>query len=115
MTDIKIPTRDQAAPFEFNSWPEFTRKGGMLLADPPTKKIGTPGCLVGLMSEHHLCVDCGYNTAPGFATRVESELAFMDGLDGIEQTIDSDSELYMVRDKVWKDAGMEGYGGCLCI
>jgi hypothetical protein len=29
--------------------------------------------------------------------------------------ISTDSEIYTVRDKVWKAAGMEGWGGCLCI
>jgi hypothetical protein len=93
-----------------------------LLANPypanaEMKRTGKvqPGSLVGLMSEHHLCIDCGVNTAPGLSTRIEMELAFMDGRDGIPQTFTSDSEIYMVRDRIWKEAGMEPYGGCLCI
>ena len=30
-------------------------------------------------------------------------------------TIDDRCEVYMVREKVWAEAGMEPYGGCLCI
>jgi hypothetical protein len=74
-----------------------------------------PGSLTGLMSEHHLCIDCGFNTAPGNPTRVEVELAFMDGQDGIPFHYSSGCEIYMVKDKIWRAAGMEPYGGCLCI
>ena len=74
-----------------------------------------PGSLIGLMSEHHLCIDCGFNTAPGNPTRVEVELAFMDGQDGIPFQYSSGCEIYMVKDKIWRAAGMEPYGGCLCI
>ena len=49
----------------------------------------------GVYSESHNCVDCGYNTAPGAPP--------------------SASEVYMVRDTVWKAAGMEPYGCCLCV
>ena len=34
---------------------------------------------------------------------------------GIPQTIDDQSEVYHVRDAVWKAAGMEPFGGCICI
>jgi hypothetical protein len=33
----------------------------------------------------------------------------------LPMTITNDSELYIVRDSVWKAAGMEPWGGCLCI
>jgi hypothetical protein len=92
------------------------RATNMLLANPKPNKFNPgPGSLIGLQSDHHLCIDCGFNTAPGCSTRVEMELAFMDGRDGIEQSFTSDSEIYMVKDKVWQAAGMEPYGGCLCI
>lgn len=73
-----------------------------------------PGSLTGLMSEHHHCVDCGFDTHPGALGRVETELAFMDGLEPVLH-FTSDCEVYMVREKVWQAAGMEPYGGCLCI
>jgi hypothetical protein len=105
-------------PFDFNSWPEFCRKGGLLLAEPPPKPDAhaiKPGDLIGRMSESYLCIDCGFNTAPGCVGRIETELAFMDGQDSSPMTLTWEDETYMVRDKVWKEAGMEGYGGCLCI
>jgi len=34
---------------------------------------------------------------------------------GVKQTITTDSELYTVRNAVWEAAGMEPWGGCLCI
>ena len=33
----------------------------------------------------------------------------------IPASFDSRAETYMVRNAVWKAAGMEPYGGCLCI
>jgi hypothetical protein len=71
--------------------------------------------LRGLLPESWCCVDCGFNTAPGLSTRAEAEAAFAAGQDGIEQTYDDRSEVYTVRDAVWKAAGMKPWGGCLCI
>ena len=80
------------------------------------------GNLKGLMSESNNCVDCGVNTAPGLLTRIEMEIAIIAMGDrwhngeGVKQALQPDEcELYMVRDAVWKAAGMEPYGGCLCI
>jgi hypothetical protein len=74
----------------------------------------------GLIPESWLCVDCGFNTAPGLFSRREMEAAFkkLDVLlddPGVEQHIDDRSEVYTVRDAIWKKAGMDGWGGCLCI
>jgi hypothetical protein len=51
-----------------------------LLANPPPDSFDEikPGSLIGLISESHLCIDCGFDTAPGCLGRVETELAFMD-------------------------------------
>ena len=83
----------------------------------------TAGDLRGRATESWLCVDCGINTAPGFLSRVEMEKAIAEakaagkwgGDQGVEQTINDRSEVYTVRDAVWKAAGMEPMGGCLCI
>ena len=77
--------------------------------------------LIGLIPESWLCVDCGFNTAPRLHNRIEMEKAIeaakargqWGGDNGIEQTIDNKSEVYTVRDAVWRAAGMEA--GCLCI
>jgi hypothetical protein len=79
--------------------------------------------LKGRTPETWLCIDCGVNTSPGMSTRVELEAAFAalkaagktDPSDGVEQCITSRSEVYTVRDRVWQAAGMEPWGGCLCI
>ena len=34
---------------------------------------------------------------------------------GIPISIDNQSEVYHVREAVWKAADMESFGGCLCI
>ena len=79
--------------------------------------------LEGLAPESWHCVDCGVNTAPGMLGRAELERAF-EALeaagktapeDGVEQQIIAGSEVYTVRDAVWKASGMEPYGGCLCV
>ena len=49
-------------------------------------------------SESWLCVDCGFNTAPGFLSRVERQKAFKANGRRIQETIDSNSEVYTVRD-----------------
>jgi hypothetical protein len=68
----------------------------------------------GLVPESWLCVDCGINTAPGCPTRKETELAIT--LHGnAENVITDESEIYTVKDEVWRASGLEGWGGCLCI
>jgi hypothetical protein len=73
-----------------------------------------PEDLKGLVSEHHNCIDCGYNTWPGAPPRELAEfLLHRDG--SYPMTVTAECEIYLVRDVVWKAAGMEPYGGCLCI
>jgi hypothetical protein len=75
--------------------------------------------LKGVVVESWCCVDCGVNTAPGCSTRAEVEAAYnsadYDAHNLGTMRICTDTELYTVRDSVWKKAGMEGWGGCLCI
>jgi hypothetical protein len=66
------------------------------------------------IAESWLCIDCGVNTAPGLLGRTDLEKAFV-GNDSVEQEVGETTEIYTVRDAVWKKAGMEEYGGCLCI
>src|SRR5262249_636492 len=74
------------------------------------------GDLKGVVPESWNCIDCGINTAPGCSTRAEVEQHFKAGHhDGVPQRIDGRSEIYQVRDAVWKKAGIEPFGGCLCI
>lgn len=82
------------------------------------------GSLKGMLPESWLCVDCGVNTAPGLFNREQMEAAFrtanaMEKLSGeqasVAQKITDWSEVYTVRTAVWKAAGMEPMGGCLCI
>jgi len=73
-----------------------------------------PVSLKGLTSESHCCVDCGRNTNPGAPPRELAEfLMNRDG--GFPMTVTCDSEIYIVNDSVWRAAGMEPWGGCLCI
>jgi len=78
----------------------------------------------GLFPESWCCVDCGINTAPGCRNRVTMERAFKAAAviekltgekAGVQETITHDSEIYLVHRPVWKAAGMEPFGGCLCI
>jgi hypothetical protein len=70
------------------------------------------------------CVDCGFDTAPGMQNRdemwkeiEEAKAAGKWDKDwrSTEQKIDKRSEVYSVRGAIWRKAGMESYGGCLCI
>jgi hypothetical protein len=70
----------------------------------------------GVVPESWLCVDCGFNTVPGFKTRKEMDEAFfVYGEKSVPQTYTADQEVYTVTDKVWRQTGLEGWGGCLCI
>jgi hypothetical protein len=79
--------------------------------------------LSGLVPESWHCIDCGVNTAPGLLNRVEMERVFaakqaagaLAVEESIPQEIDDRSEVYTVRESVWRAAGMAPYGGCLCI
>src|SRR5215472_14731350 len=61
------------------------------------------------------CVDCGVNTAPGFSTRAEIAKALNEGIESLENSVGFDAEVYTVHDVIWKKAGMEPFGGCLCV
>jgi hypothetical protein len=69
---------------------------------------------VGDRTDSWACVDCGFNTAPGFANakRIRLEVA---AFGSITATIDENSEAYFVKPHVWQAANMDGWGGCLCI
>ena len=81
----------------------------------------------GMTPETWDCVDCGINTAPGFPSRVQLEKAFCGPIAerGSTCTYDDATEVYMVKDAIWKAAGMnagqggfgdqDGDSGCLCI
>jgi hypothetical protein len=77
--------------------------------------------LRGQAPESWSCVDCGVDTAPGFLARADLELAFyaayaVQGMAGVvEQTVGDRSEVYVVRNAVWKRAGMKPLNGCLCV
>jgi len=80
--------------------------------DEPLDLTGTP--------ESWHCVDCDFNTAPGMLNMAELEQAIkVEKAAGrephIPHYIDNRSEVYYVRAAVWKRAGMEPMGGCLCI
>jgi hypothetical protein len=64
--------------------------------------------------ESWLCVDCGVNTAPGVPSGPEIRVAFALGTKQMI-TITFDSEIYNVKDAIWKATGMRPWSGCLCI
>jgi hypothetical protein len=73
-----------------------------------------PLSLKGLTSEHHNCVDCGVNTAPGLPPRELAE--YLVNLDGkVPMMLTSDSEMFIVHEHIWEKAGMEPWGGCPCV
>jgi hypothetical protein len=89
---------------------------------PPPQNWDTTN-FEGLMPESWCCIDCGTNTAPGCLNRAQAEAAAK-ALGKLwesnaaalpSQTIDNRSEVYTVRDAVWRKAGVEPMGGCLCI
>ena len=66
----------------------------------------------GITTESWCCVDCGMNTAPGFLNRADMEKAanalgekWRTGEEGIKQTVNENTELFMVRDAVGRRPG----------
>jgi hypothetical protein len=81
-----------------------------------------PFDLRGKTPESCRCIDCGINTWPGHLDRIEQErilnthsVLHVANEPSVKSTITDACEIYTVRDKVWKAAGMTGYSGCLCI
>jgi hypothetical protein len=68
----------------------------------------------GVAPESWCCIDCGVNTGPGLLTRALMEF-FIETYGSAEVSLTPESEVYTVRDAIWKRAGMEPDGGCLCI
>jgi hypothetical protein len=83
----------------------------------PNTPFAEKSDLTGTLPESWACIDCGINTAPGLSTREQMERAFAADWNnqGVKQTIDEFSEVYMVKTKIWKAVGMDAMGGCLCI
>src|SRR5215831_3868750 len=69
----------------------------------------------GQVTEDWLCIDCGTNTAPGVPDGATTIQQFNMGAKKITMHVDANTEIYMVRDAIWKKAGMEPFSGCLCI
>jgi hypothetical protein len=67
-----------------------------------------------VITKNWLCVDCGVNTAPGIPDGEET-LRQLEATGSCPATINDRSEVYMVRKQVWEKAGIEPFGGCLCI
>jgi hypothetical protein len=68
----------------------------------------------GQVTEDWLCVDCGVNTAPGIPDGI-TVLKQIEATGSSTVRVGPDTEVYCVRNAVWKKAGMEPFGGCLCI
>jgi hypothetical protein len=83
----------------------------LYLEDEILKETGVPNAQV---TEDWLCIDCGINTAPGIPDGLTT-LREIEQKGASETHVGPDSEVYMVRETVWKAAGMEPFGGCLCI
>lgn len=72
------------------------------------------------LPESWLCVDCRVNTGPGMLTTTDIKI-LMAAAGGKWpkqnpiMTINDQSEIYNVRKPVWRKAGMEPFGGCICI
>jgi hypothetical protein len=64
--------------------------------------------------ESWLCVDCGMNTHPGCpdGPRIRIDIALY-GKSAFR--FDRETEVYTVRNSIWKEARMAGWGGCLCV
>jgi hypothetical protein len=68
----------------------------------------------GKTPETWLCVDCGFNTAPGIPGRKQTENEILIyGNSPVEYN--AESEVYTLQEKVWAKTGLQPMEGCLCI
>src|SRR5262245_3899340 len=67
------------------------------------------------ITESWRCVECGMNTHPGYSAGPDLRLALAMGAEGDTVTFDDKTEVYSVKDAIWKQAGMRAWNGCLCI
>ena len=63
--------------------------------------------LRGVTTESWVCVDCGFDTAPGCLDREQMEQAMAHPWEGPKPYINHQSEVYMVTPEIWKAVGME--------
>jgi hypothetical protein len=73
--------------------------------------------LEGKVPESWACIDCGVNTAPRLLNReqMEQDFAVIRIEQSHGQSVDELSEVYTLKSKIWKAAGILPMGGCLCI
>ena len=78
-----------------------------MFSDDDFNKAGVP--------ESWNCIDCGMNTGPGIPTRTKLKAAstVIDNVGSATASFDDASEIYHVRNPVWRKAGNPD--GCLCI
>jgi hypothetical protein len=75
--------------------------------DPAIKHKNLSG--EGRFSESYLCVDCGFNTAPGCPDRKQADAEIL--LCGKSTAVfTKESETYPVKDTIWERADMEPWG-----
>jgi hypothetical protein len=68
----------------------------------------------GGMPDSWLCIDCGFDTAPG-SDGAEDAARSMTETGRAAFYVGWESEVYHVHAHVWKAAGMEYSGGCLSV
>jgi hypothetical protein len=66
------------------------------------------------VTESWCCIDCGVNTAPGIPPGPLARLLLKEN-GTFSARFGADSEIYAVKKSVWRKAGMEPLGGCLCV
>jgi hypothetical protein len=66
------------------------------------------------ITESWLCVDCGVNTHPGCPNGPQTRIDLaLKGKSAV--TFNRDTEVFHVKEAIWKQAGMRAWNGCLCI
>jgi hypothetical protein len=72
-----------------------------------------PNGFKGITPESWLCIDCGFDTAPGYPNRAQMEEDFRQH-GRSDCSLNNQFEVYTVHSHVWR-AVAEDFEGCLCI
>jgi hypothetical protein len=99
-----------------NAWPIYRDEVAERALDSVVRKTAAKKrlSLEGVYSESHECIDCGVNTCPGAPPRALAEI-LMERHGAFPIEYSDECEVYIVRESVWEKAGMQPWGGCLCI
>jgi hypothetical protein len=105
-----IKGRDLLAVHPDETIGEWRERTNQKLSDFSVEEVSN---IISVPLDNH-CIDCGFDTHPGFDGRASVE-ATREGRDYPIVYEPGVNEVYAVKQEVWDASGVDSHGGCLCI